>query len=44
MYANVLTPSAVWRDALGPGYATGPGDAVLRSIAAASTHTYRASK
>ncbi len=44
MSVPVLTPSALWRDALGPGYAVGPGDAVLRSIAAASTHTYRASK
>ena len=37
-------PSAVWRDALGPGYAVGVAEGVLRVAGAAAKRPYRAGR
>ena len=35
-------PSTVWRDALGPGYAVGVAEALIRVAGAAAARPYRA--
>ena len=37
-------PSAVWRDALGPGYAVGVAEGVLRVAGEAAKRPYRAGR
>ena len=39
-----VSASAVWRDALGPGYAVGVAESLLRVAGAAATRPYRAGR
>ena len=42
LYNTVTTPSQVWRDALGPGYAVGAAEGLLRVTRDAAGRPYRA--
>jgi len=42
LYNTVTTPSQVWRDALGPGYAVGVVEGLLRVAGDAAGRPYRA--
>ena len=42
LYNTVAAPSTVWRDALGPGYAVGVGEGLLRVTGDAAGRPYRA--
>ena len=41
--AATLNPAAVWRDAVGPGFAVGVVDSLARIAAAAARRPYKAS-
>ena len=43
-YTARTNPSGVWRDALGPGYAVGVGEGLLRVAGAVAARPYRASR
>ena len=42
LYNTVTTPSQVWRDALGPGYAVGAAEGLLKVARDAAGRPYRA--
>ena len=42
LYNTVTAPSQVWRDALGPGYAVGAAEGLLRVARDAAGRPYRA--
>ena len=41
-YETKVNPSMVWRDALGPGFAVGVGEGLLRVAGSAAVRPYRA--
>ena len=41
-YETKTSPSMVWRDALGPGYAVGVAEGLLRVAGSAAARPYRA--
>ena len=43
-YNSKINPAGVWRDALGPGYAVGVGEGLLRVAGAVAARPYRAGR